>query len=217
MYEFVKYLIKKSDISKNEFYNYNPPVNKKDNKKQKFNYEKIEQPIYDNYIIFDFETTGLDPYSSKIIEIGAAKIKNGEINESFNTLVNPETVIPPFIVEKVHITNEMVKNKETINNVLPKFVKFIDNLPLIAHNARFDMSFLLKNAFEQNLTVQNPSLDTLYLSRKYLKTAEKHNLEYLAKHFNIEHKNAHRAYADVLTTFEIYKIILKEYSRLSES
>ena len=105
----------------------------------------------------------------------------------------------------------MVEGKRTIGDILPEFVSFIGDLPLIAHNARFDMSFLLANAKKQHIEIKNPVLDTLWLSRKFNKECAKHNLAYLTEFFNINLKNAHRAYFDALATNELYKIIQQKY------
>ena len=147
-----------------------------------------------------------------ITEIGAVKVIDGEIAGVFNTLVDPEQFIPYYITNITHITNDMVAGKRTIREVLPEFLKFAEGLPLIAHNAPFDMSFIIANASRLGIEVNNPVLDTLYLSRKYNKECEKHNLAYLTSFFNIELKNAHRAYFDALATERVYRIIRQKYN-----
>lgn len=214
MHEFIKYLIKKSDIRKNEYYAYNHKKEKKTVSENKLNYNKILEPKINSYVVFDFETTGLSPKNDMIVEIGAIKVDNGIIIGSFNELINPQRAIPPFISQKINITNEMVKDKRKIDTVLPEFIEFIEDYPLMAHNAKFDMSFLMENSLKFGFKPQNSVLDTLYLSRKYLKDAERHSLTYLTQFFGIEHKNAHRAYADALALYEIYKIIREKYFNL---
>ena len=214
MHNYMNFILKKSDvsdISKDEYYHYNPKKStlKKEKKASEIAYKKIECPSEHSYIVFDFETTGLSPYNDKIIEIGAIKVINDEISGEFNELVNPERVIPPFISSKINITNDMVKNKRTIDLVLPEFVDFIEDLPLIAHNAKFDAGFLICNMKNYNMVLKNPIIDTLYLSRKYF-DFEKNNLIFLSKKFGIDYKNAHRALADVKALLEIYKIIQKK-------
>ncbi len=208
MHDYINFLLKKSDINKNEFYSYNP---KKKKKSKSFEYKKILEPTVSNYIIFDFETTGLSPENDRIIEIGALKIIDNKIVDSFNELIDPKRPIPMYISSKINITNEMVFGKRKIEEVLPEFLKFIENLPLIAHNAKFDMGFLLNNLERIGLNCDNPAIDTLYLSRKYL-NLEKNNLQYITNHFGIKHDDAHRAFADVLALFEVYKIIKAYYS-----
>jgi len=212
MHEYINFLLKKSDINKNEFHSYNP--SKRQKKSKKFEYEKILEPTATSYIIFDFETTGLSPENDRIIEIGALKIIDDEIVDSFNELIDPKRPIPPYISSKIHITNEMVFGKRKVEEVLPEFLEFIENFPLIAHNAKFDMSFLLNNLERMGLKCDNAAIDTLYLSKKYL-NLEKNSLQYITNHFKINHDNAHRAFADVLALFEVYKIIKIKYNQIN--
>ncbi len=213
MHNYINFLLKKSDINKNEFHSYNP---KRQKKSKNFEYKKIFEPTACNYVIFDFETTGLSPENDKIIEIGALKVIEDKVISSFNELIDPERPIPPYISEKINITNEMVFGKRKIEKVLPEFIEFIEDLPLIAHNAKFDMSFLLQNIEKMNLKCNNPAIDTLYLSRKYL-NLEKNSLSYITNHFGINHDNAHRAFADVSALLEVYKIIKKTYAEKNKN
>ena len=95
------------------------------------------------YVVVDLETTGLDPYSGcEIIEIGITEIKNDQIVRNYSRLIKPQESIPPLITEITGITNEMVRNEETIETVLPRFRKFLNDRVMIAHNAKFDLKFL---------------------------------------------------------------------------
>lgn len=210
MYDFLNYLIKKSELENTDYYKYNPSSKKRNNNDKKYYYKKINEPETDNFVVFDIETTGFSHKKDRIIEIGALKINNSKVVETFSKLINPEIKIPPFIESKIKITNEMVKNKPNINKILPEFKDFIENYTLIAHNARFDMQFILCNADNQKIKITNPVLDTLELSRKYL-NSEKNNLNYLCKKFNIINDNPHRAYDDAYAEYEIYKIIISKY------
>jgi len=205
MHDYINFLVKKSDLKKNEFYGYNP---KREKRTAQTEYQKIIEPNVDDYIVFDFETTGLSPQNDRIVEIGAVKVIDNNIVGEFNELINPKKVIPPFISDKIHITNEMVRDKRTIEEVLPEFMDFIEDLPLVAHNASFDMGFLICSLQRMGKICNNPAIDTLYLSRKYLKL-KKNSLTYLTAYFGIEHNNAHRALADVFALYEVYKIIRK--------
>lgn len=211
MDSFLDYLVKKSDINNNEFFNYRSSKSPKLQGASAPSYTKLTTPEASSYVVFDFETTGMKAGINTIIEIGAVKVTNKEISGVFNVLINPEQYIPHYISNITHITNSMVEDKRTIKEVLPDFISFCSDLPLVAHNARFDMSFLLSEANKLGFEVCNPVIDTLYLSRKYNKECEKHNLNYLTNFFNIDLKNAHRAYFDALATNEVYKIIQKKY------
>ncbi len=212
MDNFLDFLVKKSDIGKNEYFNYRQPQKTACTRQNKAPYEKITEPVADDYVVFDLETTGMKAGVNGITEIGAVKVIDGEIAGVFNTLVDPEQFIPYYITNITHITNDMVAGKRTIGEVLPEFLEFAGELPLIAHNAPFDMSFIIHNAAKLGIEVKNPVLDTLCLSRKYNKECEKHNLAYLTGFFNIQLKNAHRAYFDALATERIYRIIKKKYN-----
>ena len=100
---------------------------------------------------------------------------------------------------------------------MPLFIDFIEDLPLVAHNARFDISFIKANATKLNLQINNKVIDTLKLSRCYNKECKKHNLGYLTEYFSITLDNAHRAYFDALATFELYKISQNKYYELEKS
>ncbi len=214
MDNFLEFLVKKSDLQQNEYFNYKKTRVQPKKTSDFSTYTKILEPVASNYVVFDFETTGMKPGVNKILEIGAVKILNNQISGVFNTLVNPQQFLPYYISNLTHITNDMIEDKETIEIVLPKFIDFIGDLPLIAHNARFDMSFLLYDAKKQNFTINNPVLDTLALSRKYNKECAKHNLAYLTNYFNINLDNAHRAYCDALATNQIYQLIKDKYENL---
>jgi DNA polymerase-3 subunit alpha (Gram-positive type) len=210
MDDFLNYLIKKSDINNNEFFNYKT-YKKPVNKSKPIVYNKIKEPTYSSYVVFDFETTGVNRQNSAIIEIGAVKVVDNKPIDKFSQLVNPQQFIPYFITSKVHIDNAMVANMPTIENVLPRFIEFMGDYTLVAHNASFDMSFLLNAAMQLCLPLKNPVIDTLSLSRRYNKECERHSLEYLTNYFNVKLDNAHRAYFDALATHELYQIIRAKY------
>lgn len=217
MDDFLNYLIKKSDLDNNEYYNYRQPEvrpllrKKNDEAAKRPQYKKISLPTEDSYTVLDFETTGMNCRANRIIEIGAVKVIKGEICGTFSSLVDPEQYIPSFIVQKVHISNTMVAGKPKIAEILPEFVEFLGDLPIVAHNAPFDMSFLLANAEELGIVIENPVMDTLSMSRKFNKECARHNLGYLAEFYGLGLKNAHRAYHDAAATQKLYEIIRKKY------
>ncbi|WP_130807040.1 PolC-type DNA polymerase III [Senegalia massiliensis] len=162
-----------------------------------------EQNIDCEYIVFDIETTGFSPVNDGITEIGAVRIKNGEILDTFSELVNPEKEIPQKVIELTGITNDMVKDKETIDKILPKFQDFIGEAVLVAHNASFDMGFINKKFEKINVTLSNPVLDTLQFSRELYSHLKSHKLNKIAKYLNISLENHHRAVDDSKATAEI--------------
>lgn len=159
-------------------------------------YGTYEGTFNDEFVVFDIETTGLSHVTCKITEIGAVKIKNGEVIEIYNTFVNPEVPIPPEITEITSITDEMVADARKIDEVLPEFLEFAGNRLLIAHNANFDVSFIRAAAESLNIPLENPYLDTLGLSRFLNKDLKSHKLDVLAKHYKLGDFNHHRACDD---------------------
>lgn len=163
-----------------------------------------DETLDDTYIVFDIETTGLSFKHDKITEIGAVKIKDGKIVDNFSALVNPEVKIPPKIVELTGITDDMVRDKPTIDKVLPGFIDFVGGAPVVAHNAGFDTSFIKENLRKLNIDFNNAIVDTLSLSRILVSKLKRFKLNILAKHFNIKLENHHRAVDDALATGKIF-------------
>ena len=112
---------------------------------RRLNREEKEYRDKRNYVVFDLETTGLSPINNEITEIGAVKVIDGKISDTFEMLVKPNQKISQKITDITGITNEMVKDKPPIEEVLPKFIEFIGGLPLVAHNIDFDYGFLCEN------------------------------------------------------------------------
>ena len=101
-----------------------------------------DKELSQTFVVFDIETTGFSNTNDKITEIGAVKIENFKVVDKFSELINPQKDISYKIQELTGITNDMVKDKPTIDEVLPKFIEFIGDSVLVAHNAEFDMSFI---------------------------------------------------------------------------
>ena len=167
------------------------------------------QDIDTEYCVFDLETTGISANNEKITEIGAMKIKNGEVIDTFECFVNPEKPIPERVVEITHITNDMVKDAETIDTVLPKFLDFIGDSVLVAHNAEFDVGFIRHNASIQQLNFDNTYIDTLKLAKDLFPDYKKYKLGIIADKLGIRVDVAHRALDDVKTLVQVFEVMLK--------
>ncbi len=175
--------------------------------------------IPNNYVVFDIETTGLDPEFDEIIEIGAVKIKDGIKIDTFNSLIKPEYEIDEFITELTGITNEMVENAPSIDEVLPKFMDFIKDYIIIGHNVNFDINFIYDNLGELNIPpITNDFVDTLRISRRLIPELKHHKLSDLANYFNIDTNGSHRALKDVEITSEVLnnlnKMIIEKYQNI---
>ncbi|MDR5658225.1 PolC-type DNA polymerase III [Serpentinicella sp. ANB-PHB4] len=158
----------------------------------------------DEFVVFDIETTGLSNKYHSITEIGAIKVKNGEIIDKFSSFVNPQMVIPDEIIKLTGITNEMVQDSPTIEEILPQFIKFCGNSCLVAHNSDFDLGFIQESCKKLNYTIKNSVLDTLKLSRVLLTDLKRHKLNTIARYFKISLENHHRAIDDALATAQIF-------------
>ena len=162
------------------------------------------QSLDDNYVVFDIETTGFSPKVNKIIEIGAVKVENGKITDKFSTFVNPQVPIPFRIEELTSIKDDMVVGSPTIDVILPQFVEFCKDCIMVAHNADFDMSFILKNCEDLGIDFSPTYVDTVALARILLPALNRFKLDTVAKAVGVSLENHHRAVDDAGCTAEIF-------------
>ncbi len=171
--------------------------------------------LLDNtYVVFDFETTGFNAGGlDTIIEIGAVKICNGEIIDTFNELINPGRKLPVKITEITNITDDMLADKDNEENAIKRFIEWFSDLPMVAHNAKFDLSFLEMAYKKYNLgTYKNTLIDTLELSRTLDNNFARHSLSALVKRYDVAFdENAHhRADYDAKGTALVFHKMLKK-------
>ncbi len=157
---------------------------------------KYDGTFDDEFVVFDLETTGLSAKNCKIIEIGAVKIKGLEVIDRFAAFVNPHEPISEFTTSLTGITDDDVKDAESIEDVLPKFLEYIGDRLLIAHNASFDTGFVRQAAMNQNLPFENASLDTVSLARFLITGIKNYKLDTIADYFELGEFNHHRAVDD---------------------
>lgn len=175
---------------------------------------RTDAPINGRYIIFDLETTGLSAATERIIEIGAVKVENGAILESFDLFVDPEKAITPEITRLTSITNEMVAGAPKEAEALEQFFRFCDGCDiLVAHNADFDMGFL-RAAIRRCGREEDPvQIDTLVMARAMYPELKKHKLDTIAERLGVTQKHHHRADDDARVLAEIF---LKMVQKLVE-
>ena len=163
------------------------------------------------YVVVDLETTGLDPYKGcEIIEIGVTEINNNEIGRNYSRLIKPNGIIPSLITDITNISNEMVENEKSLEEVLPKFRQYIGDKTVIAHNAKFDLKFLNYYLDKMGLEPINNYICTLELLKQNKEYKGKNKkLETACEYYNIENKNAHRADSDTLATAKLFLILNK--------
>ena len=161
-------------------------------------------PLSGGFAVFDIETTGLYSDRDKITEIGAVKIEDGLITDTFSTFVNPGIPIPDFITKLTGITDSMVAGAPAMEQALDGFLAFVGQLPVVAHNATFDTGFIKYNARLYNRSFDNVIVDTLQLSRNMFPELGKYKLNLVAKHLGVKLENHHRAVNDAEATAHIF-------------
>ena len=161
-----------------------------------------------DYTIIDIETTGLDSYFNEIIELGAIKVRNNQIVDTYQTLIKPVNKIDEFIEQLTHITNEMVVNAPSLKEKLKEYIDFIGNDIIVGHNVNFDINFIYDNCLENydNVILKNDFIDTLRLGRRCIKDVENHKLNTLAIKYNLDTENEHRAISYCILTFKLFNI-----------
>ena len=158
-----------------------------------------------SFVVYDFETTGIDPVNDEIIEIGALKIVNGEFREVFTTLVKPTKPIPPDATKVNKITNDMVKNCYSISQVIPDFYLFCKGCQMVGYNSvAFDYLFLDKASKNVNVKFDNGQLDVFLMAKQKLKGLSNYKLGTVAKYLEVPLIDAHRALNDVIATAEVF-------------
>ncbi|MBE6935755.1 MAG: PolC-type DNA polymerase III [Ruminococcaceae bacterium] len=171
------------------------------------------QSLDDEVVVFDIETTGFKPATEAIIEIGAVKIRNGDIIDRFSEFVNPKKPIPANITELTGISDDMVADAKPIEDVLPRFLDFVGNCPLSAHNASFDVGFINYDCAKLGIQREFTSIDTLTLARALLPQERHHKLDDVARALDLGDFNHHRACDDAEVTG---RILLKFFAQLKQ-
>lgn len=171
---------------------------------------KCNEPLDGTFIVFDLETTGLNPASEEITEIAAVRVVEGEIRDSFQTYVNPHKPIPAEITELTGISDETVADAPDIDTAVPDFLKWAGEgqYPLVAHNAGFDMGFLRTAMGRLSIERELTSIDTLEMSRLMLPHLNKFKLNLLAKELKVGPFEHHRASEDAAVLGRIFVKLL---------
>ena len=190
-----------------------------------------------DFVVFDTETTGLYPWSDKIIEIGAVRFRDGEPVERFDMMVNPRIHIPQTITDITHITDDMVADAPAIGDALPAFEEFVGNDTLVGHNIDFDLRFI-KASGSRLSDNDRIYIDTAELSRQLVKGPDKvydeaagrwvnnydsqyevkgHNLGLMLEFYGIEHGALHRADVDALATGRLLMALTGDKERLKKA
>lgn len=172
--------------------------------------KNLSDEKYDSFVVFDVETTGFSSRNDKIIEIGAVKIENKKIVDSFNTLINPSRPISQEITDLTGIDDSMLIGQPKFEEICDEFANFIDGAILVAHNAAFDIGFLKTNLEKNGKKFDKAYIDTLELSRILYPNVRSHALGKIAKRLGISLENAHRAVDDARATAEVFMEFTKD-------
>jgi CRISPR-associated protein Cas2 len=183
---------------------------KKNNKthEEQMSPKQIQYP--DTYIVIDVETTGLSIENNKIIELSALKIEKHVLVREYHALVHSVDEVPTIITKLTGITGDMlIKDGIEPLIAISNLIDFIEELPLVSHNVRFDKDFLQKACKDLELPIiSNRSVDSLALSKKLIKGVENYKLSTLALSVGVKIGDAHRAYGDCMMTYQLYEKLI---------
>jgi|HigsolmetaGSP11D_1036233.scaffolds.fasta_scaffold03521_4 CRISPR-associated protein Cas2 len=165
----------------------------------------------DRYIILDVETTGLSPDQHDIIEIGAVKVSNQQVESTFQALVKIEGKIPQQVVQLTGISDDLLQSEgRPIHEALQEFLVYIDDWPIVAHNGDFDYSFIRAACIKLGFPpINNKRIDTMSLARRYLVEVPNYKLETLVEYLNIPVTGLHRSLNDCFATMQLYQQLNK--------
>ena len=162
------------------------------------------------FVFFDLETTGLSPHGDRIIEIAGLRVAaGGGIADRFQQLIRIDVPVPPFITSITGITDDMLQDQEPIEEALPRFFDFVEDLPLVAYNVLFDMGFLSAAAGRLRMKVKNVPVCALQVARKKLPDLANHKLATVAKYFGVNGDQNHRALGDCEMGLQVFAGLMR--------
>lgn len=168
---------------------------------RKYKRGNYTRKLIDNYCVLDIETTGLSYWDDRIIEIGILKIRDCQIIDRYQQLINPNREISSFITRITGITNDMVKAQPCLDDIYDDVFDFIGDDIIVGHNTSFDLNFIANQFY---IDIPNEYMDTVQFSRKLFPELSHHRLSDMVNYLNLSH-NEHRAIADCISTYELYE------------
>ncbi|MCI7597025.1 MAG: 3'-5' exonuclease [Lachnospiraceae bacterium] len=163
-----------------------------------------------DYVCIDLETTGLSPKTDRIIEVGAARVRQGRVTDTYQRLIDPRMQLEERIEELTGISNSDLKGQPALEEILPELEVFLGEDILVGHRIGFDYSFLKRAFVNGKKEFEKQGIDTLKLARALVTDCESKRLESLCRYFSINHQ-AHRALGDVLATVDLYQKLAEDY------
>lgn len=171
----------------------------------------------DNYVAIDLEMTGLDAKRDSILEVGAIRVKDGDIEAVYQALIHPHIELPQEVVGLTGITNGMVDRQgREMDDVFPEIMAFCGESVLLGHNVIFDYGFLKQAAKNRNIEFERMGIDTLKIARKLLTKEDKKTLQDLCDRFGIQREHRHRALDDAKAASSLYQVFRKQYGQKPE-
>ena len=171
--------------------------------------------MIDEIIALDLETTGLNPRNDQILEIGAARIRKGQVEETYAAFIRIGKPIPEFIVGLTGITDEMADGGLLLSKALAEFQAFCGEAPILGHNIPFDYGFLKQNYANIGQNFDREGIDTLTIAKKFLPELPSRSLEALCRHYGIRQEKKHRAYEDAISSYRLYECLEQEFFSVS--
>ncbi|NLD52375.1 MAG: type I-E CRISPR-associated endoribonuclease Cas2 [Clostridiales bacterium] len=173
--------------------------------------KRQSNPLPDRYAVIDLETTGLNPSEHEIIELAALAIEHSRVLAEFHTLVKPHKHIPQTILDLTGITvDQFASEGRELSEALPEFLAFLRDMPIVSHNAAFDLGYIRTACASLGLPLFSARcIDTLALARQLLDDVENYKLSTLLAHFGIRSTGAHRAAADCHSAWQLYEKLIE--------
>lgn len=169
--------------------------------------------MLNDYVVIDLEMTGLQVKTEKILEVGAVKVRQGIVTETFSKLINPKRQLSEKIVELTGITNEMAQQGMDLDETMETFLMFLGDDIVVGQNIMFDYSFLKQWAVNHDICLECKGVDTLKLARRFLPKEQKKDLESLCSYFSVPREHAHRALEDALETQKILECLKTSFGK----
>lgn len=167
--------------------------------------------VLDAYVVVDLEMTGLNHKVDRILEIGAVKVEQGKVCDTFHRMVNPRMALSEDITKLTGITDDMVREGCGCAQAVKEFLAFAEGFPLAGHNLIYDYSFLKQAAINQGMELKKDGIDTLKLARKLLPDVEKKTLDYLCEFLHITREKKHRALDDAQATEKLLAYLWEQF------
>lgn len=203
------YIAFKRHSNQKEYELYQKKLNEKSRRLNQNQTEPItrKKDLPDDYVVLDFETTGLDPVNDDIIEVAIVKVVDRKPKEWYTRLIKPRAVLSYKAITITEITADMLRDKPYIESVIEEILNFIGDSPIMGHNVDFDIKFLSANSPK---AITNKTIDTLSYSRRWIKGLEHYRLADVSEHLGVESTKYHRALNDCLVTQKCFEILREQ-------